>query len=203
MYKEKDSDGGKLCVGPIWDYDLAFANYGENAWEEPWKASEWNAEITAWYRTFWMKRLLEDQNFRNKLKIRWTEIRSGVFSNSNIMAFINQTISRIEEARIRNFIKWPIIGQYVWPNYYVGPTYEAEIVFLKNWITQRLNWMDNELTGTSLPVYENDNKVIDSYSLSQNYPNPFNPTLINYQIPVASNVKLKVYDIMGSEGRLW
>lgn len=45
-----------------------------------------------------------------------------------------------------------------------------------------------------------NNTIPKSYSLLQNYPNPFNPsTQINYNIPVRSNVKLTVYDIMGRE----
>jgi len=39
-----------------------------------------------------------------------------------------------------------------------------------------------------------------TYSLSQNYPNPFNPsTVINYQIPQAGKVTIKIYDIIGNE----
>ena len=39
-----------------------------------------------------------------------------------------------------------------------------------------------------------------SYELDQNYPNPFNPeTRIRFQVPVESDVKLAVYDLLGRE----
>ncbi|MFZ1518072.1 MAG: T9SS type A sorting domain-containing protein [Ignavibacteriaceae bacterium] len=42
--------------------------------------------------------------------------------------------------------------------------------------------------------------VPEVYNLSQNYPNPFNPTTtINFSIPKASNVVLKIYDVLGRE----
>ena len=42
------------------------------------------------------------------------------------------------------------------------------------------------------------NKIPEHYSLQQNYPNPFNPTtMISYQLPATSHVKLVVYDVHG------
>jgi len=42
--------------------------------------------------------------------------------------------------------------------------------------------------------------IPDKYLLEQNYPNPFNPnTVISFQLPVSSNVSLKVFDILGNE----
>ncbi len=60
---------------------------------------------------------------------------------------------------------------------------------------------DNFLFGDLITVLEDSTSLIPkSYNLSQNYPNPFNPsTVINYQLPQAGKVILKVYDILGNE----
>lgn len=45
-----------------------------------------------------------------------------------------------------------------------------------------------------------DRSIPGTYTLAQNFPNPFNPvTTIEYGIPLAEYVSLKVYDVMGRE----
>jgi hypothetical protein len=59
-----------------------------------------------------------------------------------------------------------------------------------------LNWLYGNTATPGAP-----NEVVPTeFSLMQNYPNPFNPeTNIPFALPVRSNVKLSVYDLLGRE----
>jgi len=49
----------------------------------------------------------------------------------------------LSEAQVRHFAKWPILGQYIWPNPQPIPTsYADEISTLKTWIQKRSGWLD-------------------------------------------------------------
>ncbi len=50
------------------------------------------------------------------------------------------------------------------------------------------------------PLYVFANLVPEEFGLKQNYPNPFNPsTTIQYSLPTASKVIIKIYSILGQE----
>ena len=139
-----------LTIGPIWDFNLAFgnANYCGGGEFDVW-AYKFNERCPDdfWQIPFWWERFMEDTYFRNLLKERWNELRISQFNESNILLKIDNYTSLFESSGSldANFKRWPVLGEYVWPNKFVGNTYSQEIDYLKEWISNRLLWLDNEI----------------------------------------------------------
>jgi len=81
------------------------------------------------------------------------------------------------------------------------PTLEILLgVFGDPQITYFPDYADPPYSYAAITNVENDLELPNSFYLSQNYPNPFNPvTTIRYQLPVTSNVTLRLYDVLGNE----
>jgi hypothetical protein len=64
----------------------------------------------------------------------------------------------------------------------------------------RLKQIDKDGKYNYSNIVETEINNVTNYNLSQNYPNPFNPvTKISYSLPKATNVTLKIYDMLGKE----
>lgn len=191
LYKAKDSDGGKLFMGPLWDFNLAFGNvdYLANAQFAPgWMYADQGRSI------YWFRRMVQDPDFATSMTCRWVTLRSGFMTNAYFMNTIDSLAAVLQEAQVRNFQRWPILGTYVWPNQFIGQTYAQEIGFLKQWILERLAWMDNNMPGNCAVVTgtEPEAKV-------EVFPNPFQQSV---RIRINSHLKIntmQVVDLMGRE----
>lgn len=143
LYKGKND---KMNCGPIWDFNFAYGNCFYYDGESP-TGFVYQADYSGdkWQVPFWWTKLMQDQAFVQKVKTRWSEVRRHELSTPRINQVTDSLISLLSEARVRNYKRWKkVIGKKVGPNYYVGPTYDAEVLWMKNWITQRLAFLDKQ-----------------------------------------------------------
>jgi len=195
LYKDKDSKNGKLNMGPLWDFNFSFGNA---EFYDGYKTNQWMIPVPEWdqfQQPFWWNRLREDPYFNRFLKTKWINLRNGIFSYEHLESIIDSLVSKVDEAQVRNFTKFDILGEYVWANYFVADTYEEEIVFMKNWISDRLDWMDEQIM--IINSSETESLALNSYEVNV-YPNPIIDE-INIEMYLLENatVEIALFDISG------
>jgi hypothetical protein len=196
FYKERDSDGGKIKFGPVWDFNLGFGNvdYCTQGNPEGLVLLNFNEVCPGdgWVIHFWWKKFLQDETFYNDLKLRWKYLRSSQFSNDRINFVIDSLSNMLGQAQVRNFQQWPVLGQYVWPNYYIGNTYSEEVSYLKNWVKNRLIYLDKVWEIKDSNVTEQENLPISIM------PNPGNEIIqLKFTSLVPTGLQMKVVNSSG------
>ncbi len=195
LYKDKNSGDfqGKLVAGPMWDFNLSYGNadYCDAFLTTGW---QYNFDQICNFTTqipFWWKRLLDSPSYRNGLRCRWNELRTGPLATDSLHLWIDTMVNYLNDARVRNFQKWPIIGQYINWNAYVGNTYQEDVNFFKNYIETRAAWLDANIPGVcNLSTHEIE--TID-FEL---FPNP-TESVLNFIIPL-TDFEIRIYDAMGN-----
>ncbi|MFN8259119.1 MAG: CotH kinase family protein [Bacteroidales bacterium] len=170
-HKQRDSKGGKIFAGPVWDFDWAWKNIGECFFSAT-DGSGWAykvLECQIWPSpNAWMPRLMNDTGFLNQVKLRYTQLRQTILSEEYLFGYIDSVNNLIHQAQKRHYQKWQILGQNVGaPEVdFIPSTYEGETLKFKNWISTRLQWLDSKLlVSASVPHF---NASTDYFTISPN-----------------------------------
>ncbi len=198
LYKDRDSKDSRLYIGPLWDFNLAFGNadYCEGGKTSGW-AWDFNVYCGAdyWVIPSWWDRLLKDRAYLVQFRERWFELRAGKFSNEAILNYVDSMALALDEPQKRHYQLYPILSQYVWPNNYIGGSYANEINYMKNWITDRLAWLDNNIGSFALETGIEDLSATTGIKI---YPNPSNGAF-NIELPEShsGNIQFEIIDQLG------
>ncbi|MEW6467963.1 MAG: CotH kinase family protein [Bacteroidota bacterium] len=200
LHKNKASSGGKLKIGPVWDYDIAWYNANYCGGSNP---SGWAYDFGAvcpgdnWQVPFWWDRLLQDSNFTNKLRCQWEYFKTNMLSISALHGYIDSMAAYLGEGQQRNFVQWPILGTYVWPNPATPATYQGEINNLKQWITSRWNWLDANIPGNCYSIGMPESGPVAANQVSV-YPNPFGSSIIiELFLDRGAEIRIEVLNALG------
>lgn len=89
--------GGKLKMGPVWDFDGTMDNYKQEALD---------TDALAMQTKPWFAQLCKDERFIKKLEARYVELRRGPFSEQAIANKIDEIVAHLGGAQEREWSRW-------------------------------------------------------------------------------------------------
>lgn len=138
MYKKP---GGKLYLGPVWDFDQACgmsAKVGNRY--TGWSVNEFTSWVTA---------LLDMPQFRERLVNQWNDHYALIHA---IPTDIAKKATYMRAHINRNYRRWKVIGQPYWrmtEEVASYTTYDQFLDRLTLWLQNRIKWIDGQLPSQS------------------------------------------------------
>ena len=149
LFKPKDSKGGKVTLGPPWDFNLAMSNgtqpengggqqggqggmwggmggmggmfsSGTTGWQIESSSKFGGGMSMGFTGPAWLNKLwTSDATYKAEVKRRWAELRSGVWHDKTMDKYLDSMKTYLKNAADRNFKRWPNLGK-------ASGTYDAD-----------------------------------------------------------------------------
>lgn len=161
VYQYKKSGDPLIYTGPVWDFDIAFDN--DNRTYPINNKSDYvynsGGSCTGDMRNFVNRIIKNDTGTKAELVTLWDAARHNGLTIEEMDAYTDSLAAEITPSARLNFMRWDILSTPVHMNPRVPGTYANEITFVKNYIHNRIAWMDRKLGYTYIPTQEDPSAI--------------------------------------------
>ena len=152
MYKDRGDD--MIYTGPVWDFDLAFEN--DNRTYPIMNLTDYiyrtKGSCAGQMRSFVNNIVVYSSAAKAQLLTIWDEVRQSGLTEDYMIDYINSWEQTLDESQQLNFMRWPIMNQYVHQNPRLWGSYQAEVQNVRRYMKERIAWMDKKLGYVYVPA---------------------------------------------------
>ncbi|MDE6310315.1 MAG: CotH kinase family protein [Muribaculaceae bacterium] len=147
MYKDRGSD--VIYTGPVWDFDIAFDNDNRTypihsrvgsrcyLYESGLASSANNMD------NFVRRIMKNDNRTKGDLKRVWSLARNDRrLTYDDVASFIDSKAAELMESQRLNFMRWPIMNDWVHQNPTISGSYNGEVSRVKSYLADRFRDLD-------------------------------------------------------------
>jgi hypothetical protein len=134
LHKRRD---GKLTFGPLWDFDRAIGNVNYAGADQP---EGWHMRSAPWFA-----RMFEDPAFEQRVRQRWAQLKSAGMLG-DMFGRIDARAYWLSDVQRANFERWDILDTQFSSSRVVTGSYQGEVDAMKDWLQERIEWMDARLS---------------------------------------------------------
>ncbi len=143
----KDRNDSKFYTSPGWDFDLAFEN--DNRTYPICQKSNWvcfsNGSFAGSARSM-VERIVNGPNANKLLKQIWSQARKkGAISEESLVHYLDSMEVLMTPSADLNFKRWDILNQKMHMNFQALGSYPAEVNVARQYIIDRVQWIDEFL----------------------------------------------------------
>ena len=121
-------------MGPVWDFDVAYG-IGNTRMMSPY---DWYVRYQGWY-----KHLFKNGEFKKAVSQYWKDNRKTFL---DAVDSITPAAQKLSKASRNEFKRWPTLqNDSDWPFVDSYENYDKAVDSLKSWITQRIQWIDDNI----------------------------------------------------------
>jgi hypothetical protein len=147
VYQYKKRGDKMIYTGPVWDFDIAFDNdyrtYPINNKTDYVCLS--GGSMAGNMGSFVRRVVREDTNTNAELRKHWSTGRCNGITQEELCKWIDEQAEIMDKSQRLNFMRWNILSRQEHMNPVARGSYQAEVAYLKQYITKRVEWIDKKL----------------------------------------------------------